>query len=118
MATAETPLSFQSTPIQEHEKQPVHPKSYAAVVEEELPVHEQDGVGEVDGTNGTMSTNGMNGTASVLRIVDTNASAERKAVVVEESAQSDRTGPNKGHIQDVRVPTLSFDLQCLTSVGT
>jgi len=81
-------------------------------------VHEQGGVGEVDGTNGTMSTNGMNGTASVLQIVDTNASAERKEVVVEDSAQSERTEPNKGHIQDVRVPTISFDLQSLTSIGT
>ena len=81
-------------------------------------MYEWDGVGEIDGTYGTMSTNGMNGAASVPRIVDTDGPAKRREEVVEGKPQSEKVGSSTGHIEEVCAPTTFIYLQNLTSTGT
>lgn len=117
MATTEPPLSPESTTFVDPVRQQVQPKSYAAVVEQELPAHERNGASEACGANGTMSTIGMNGTAPVQKVVDGDAPT-KKEEVVEDRPQNEKVGSNKGHIEDVCAIRISINLESLTSTGT
>ena len=107
MATAESPLNPESTTFADPARQQVPPKSYAAVVEGELPAYERNGISEATGANGTMSTDGMNGTAPVQKIVDADATIKSEEVV-EDRSQSEKVGMSKGHIEVVCAPIISI----------
>ena len=66
MATVEGPLTSEATPLEEPE-QPTPPKSYAEVVQEEVPAGARNGTLEIAGTNGITSEGRVNGASPVQR---------------------------------------------------
>jgi 2-acylglycerol O-acyltransferase 2 len=104
MATTEVPLRAESTVLEEPEKQQLLPKSYAEVLEEGLPANEGTGVDDTNGMNGTMNTKRTNGTAPVLRIVDTDAPVEKKEGERGNGPQLENNGSNHAYVTDVGIP--------------
>jgi hypothetical protein len=104
MATTEVPLRAESTVLEEPEKQQLLPKSYAEALEEGLPAYEGNGVDDTNGRNSTMNTKRTNGTAPVLRIVDTDGPVEKKEGRRENRAQLENNGANHAYVTDVGVP--------------
>jgi hypothetical protein len=102
MATMDVPLKTESALLEEPERQPVLPKSYADVVQEEAPAGEKNGTHEPNGTSGTMNTDHTNSTAAVPEIAGMGASAvEKDEVVKEDSPQSEKDEPQNGYAVDV-----------------
>ena len=113
MATTEAPLRVESTLLEEPEKQQLLPKSYSEAVEEELSVDERHAVDDTNGTNSTMNAKQANGTASVRRIDDTRAPAQRKEEeeeVRDNRPQFEKNGSKHEYTAAVRVPIPSCSL--------
>lgn len=106
MATTDTPLSTNPASLNEPEKQQALPKSYAEVLEEDLPPYERISSSQTNGTNGAMNESQTNGAAPVLRIVNTSATGERREEVGEGRHQSERSRSNDGYAADVCIHVL------------
>lgn len=111
MATTEAPLRTEPAPLEEPEKQPVFPKSFAEVVQEEVPTDEKNGTHELNGTNGTMTT-------EHTEIADKGVPGEgREEVVTEDRPQSEKDELENGYAVDVCVSLLYRQFLNLTSAG-
>jgi 2-acylglycerol O-acyltransferase 2 len=99
MARTQAPPTESALVEEAPEKQELPPKSYAEVVEAGAPVNEGNGVEESNGTNGVVSPKRTNGTAAVLRIVDTGAAvAEKKEDKVKgDRPREERNGSDRDH---------------------
>lgn len=94
MATVEGPLTSEATPLEEPE-QPTPPKSYAEVVQEEVPAGSRNSTLETAGTNGITSESQANGASPAQRPGEKGTAGVGRS---ENRPHGEETGQKNGHL--------------------